>query len=335
MYVMLNSSVHGPLKTLFQWRSSRVMLIKKGLHVDGKQAKGQLLNHRSVIRVNGTNAGAFLQGLMTNDIQHLEEEQNKSMYCMFLNTQGRILYDTLIYRGKNQEDFLIECDSRCATPLLKHLLMFRVRRKVSAVIEEQLKIWTLFEEPPQTLLESSVTVISPDPRTKELGWRVISDSTPSNIHILDEDKYTILRFKLGIGEGMDDLPPGTCFPLESNCDYLHGVSFHKGCYLGQELTARTYHTGVTRKRLMPLVFQNILPSKPHLTIGASVTSEGKTNVGKLRSLVPNSPYGLGLLRIQQALSSSNLEVESLPVSTHRPSWWPLEAPKDRNQLEKT
>lgn len=96
-----------------------------------------------------------------------------------------------------------------------------------------------------------------DPRLNELGWRIFvpreksNSFSPKDIAISTESSYTKLRYALGVAEGVKELPSAACFPLESNGDYLHGISFHKGCYLGQELTARTHHTGVVRKRIMP------------------------------------------------------------------------------------
>ena len=95
-----------------------------------------------------------------------------------------------------------------------------------------------------------------DPRLEELGWRVLLGpeaevETKYNIDIVEESEYKAFLYSLGVGEGAVDFPTGNSFPLESNGDYLHGISFQKGCYIGQELTARTHHTGVIRKRLMP------------------------------------------------------------------------------------
>merc|ERR1712198_771277 len=73
--------------------------------------------------------------------------------------------------------------------------------------------------------------------------------------------YKELRFRLGVGECPSELQSGKALPLESNVDYLHGVSFHKGCYIGQELTARTHHTGVIRKRIMPLILSTPISSE--------------------------------------------------------------------------
>jgi len=302
------------------------------------QCSAQALNDRSIVKVSGPDAGPFLQGLMTNDIKHLEE--NKSIYCMFLNTQGRILYDTLVYSGSEPGNYLIECDSACSKDLASHLTRFRVRRKVAVTLEESLKTLVLFEPPPDQLTTDRDVIVARDPRTKSLGWRVITDLThferlKDHLQMTEKDLYTELKYKLGIGEGVSDLPPASCFPLECNCDYLHGVSFHKGCYLGQELTARTYHTGVVRKRLMPVIFHQPLSTVVQIPSDAKVTDSSGATVGKLRSLPqPGSVYGLGLLRIQQVLNaSSTLTVNDCPITTCRPDWWPIEAPKDRSRMD--
>ena len=316
------------------WRSVQVANHRLVRHVyqQCSVVRAQELKDRTIVKVSGVDAGPFLQGLMTNDIKHLDEENSPNMYCMFLNTQGRILYDAIIYPWSG--NYLIECDAESSQPLAKHLSMFKVRRKVTVTVEDSLKPWVLFDEPPEDL--SREAIVAKDPRViKELGWRVVIDANKNlsqlvkNLSVENTDLYTELRYQLGVGEGSRDMPPGTCFPLECNCDYLHGVSFHKGCYLGQELTARTYHTGVIRKRLMPIVFQQPCDV---LQTDAPVTDETDKRVGKVRGFIKGSVYGLGLLRIQQALSASQLKIESNPVKTHRPSWWPVEAPKDRTQL---
>lgn len=92
-----------------------------------------------------------------------------------------------------------------------------------------------------------------DPRVNRLGWRLLVPAGQKvEIELGKDIGYKRLRYSLGVAEGVNELPSGNCFPLESNGDYMHGISFHKGCYIGQELTARTHHTGVVRKRIMPI-----------------------------------------------------------------------------------
>ncbi|EFN87746.1 Putative transferase C1orf69, mitochondrial [Harpegnathos saltator] len=178
-------------------------------------------------------------------------------------------------------------------------------------------------------------MIFEDPRLPDLGLRILAEShigTHDIIKHLDDDvissenasDYRAFRYKLGVGEGVQDLPPGKALPLEINCDYLHGVSFHKGCYIGQELTARTYHTGVVRKRLMPLTFENIA-DKP-LSYDEKILDQSGNVVGKFRGYTEK--HGLGLMRINESLSAQQLNVAGVNVKVTKPAWWPQEPQKE-------
>ncbi|KAF2901386.1 hypothetical protein ILUMI_04797 [Ignelater luminosus] len=331
------------------------------------------LKERSLLRVSGSEASDFLQGLITNDIHHLEHGVG-SMYTMFLNTKGRVMYDSIIYRTSEDNSFLIECDKQVLGTLQKHLKMYKVKRKIDVTsLENEFNVYALFNPGKvirndkskndsssqkldglivpctslkENLSETSNTckiyrdlLIYRDPRTVNLGTRIIAPVTSDIQKQISEifsisDKPTIehtyrwFRYNLGVGEGINDLPPGNCFPLEANCDYLHGVSFHKGCYIGQELTARTHHTGVVRKRLMPLHFSKIVTKLPN----ENTIMHENVNLGKIRGVEGN--VGLGLLRIAKALEFKEITVGDGIAITEKPSWWPLEAPKERISVQK-
>ncbi|CAH1979930.1 unnamed protein product [Acanthoscelides obtectus] len=140
--------------------------------------------------------------------------------------------------------------------------------------------------------------------------------------------YRYHRYNLGIGEGTQDHPPGNSLPLECNCDYLHGISFHKGCYIGQELTARTHHTGVVRKRLMPLCFSKVPSEYPKED---AIIHETK-NLGKLRGI--EGDVGLGLLRIEQTSKLEQIPVGDGLAKVKKPHWWPIEAVKNKALLQR-
>lgn len=249
------------------------------------------LESRSLIRVSGPDSLPFLQGLITNDIQKLKTQP--SLYTLFLNQAGRVLFDSIIYKSSTLNTLLIEADSHVCQTLIRHLKLYRVRRKVEIDdASSELKPWVVWN-PSHTDIPPSLRQIdtssSPskttdslgaekslnlniekiegirDPRLEALGWRVLLPPTQRDIESKSvhlerscEVTYKTLLYGLGVGEGCVDFPIGSSFPLESNVDFLHGVSFEKGCYIGQELTARTYHTGVVRKRLMP--FRYLLSS---------------------------------------------------------------------------
>ncbi|CAH0550222.1 unnamed protein product [Brassicogethes aeneus] len=323
------------------------------------------LKERCLIRVVGAEVSEFLQGLITNDIKHLENGPG-SMYTMFLNTKGRVTHDSIIYRTEEDNSYLIECDLDGVEALQRQLKLYRVRRKIDIIgLQKEYKIHALFnvnnanvgssltynvnselvvpcDKLNATLPSTSSKFhrdlsIFRDPRINLLGSRVISkidvdvkEQIKDLVEVDDSSKdYRWFRYNLGVGEGTSDLPTGNCFPLEANCDYLHGVSFHKGCYIGQELTARTYHTGVIRKRLMPLHFTTVpskIPDEPTIV-------HENDNLGKFRGLHGN--VGLALLRISKALNYGEIKVGDGVAKVLRPSWWPVEVSKEKMSLQKS
>lgn len=296
------------------------------------------LKHRQMIFVEGEESSQFLQGLITNDMIHLSRG-NTAMYAIFLNKGGRVLYDTIIYKQKEKEStFYIECDAEVADQVVKHLRLYRVRRKIDIEKVEDRNVWVVFNDNSEVkskaivLPKKSVNngIVCTDPRLKHLGTRLIMPADKnvedikgvfgeSELKLSSDNDYRKHRYRLGIGEGVNDLPLGKAFPLEANIDYLNGVSFHKGCYVGQELTARTHHTGIIRKRLMPLKFSSTLPQllDPQ---SIDITNESEQSVGKLRGYC--NGHGLALLRIEPALTASKLFASGIECQTQKPSWWP-------------
>lgn len=313
-------------------------------HSHGDPPKARLfpLKNRKLLKVHGNDAPVFLQGLITNDMRHFEEGA-KSMYAMFLNNKGRVLYDTLIHKWDSAESFMLECDNDVLNMLQKHLKIFKLRRKVEIEdVNQNFRLWALVSQcddaiDTKTNTQSNVNIYK-DPRLADLGFRVLSTQDTDGVQIVkkiskdivvenDDVGYQYLRYKLGVSEGASDLPPATCFPLEVNCDYLHGVSFHKGCYIGQELTARVHHTGVVRKRIMPLKFNQTVENDLEKDTILSSSSNPKSNLGKLRGFVHD--YGIGLVRIKEVLDAKVLNIGKYTAEAIKPSWWPIEAPKEK------
>ena len=337
---------------------------------------------RVLVRVSGSEALTFLQGLVTNDMDHLNEDDSKrttnldansnenmkesfsdeeknlallrhSIYAMFLNNSGRIMFDVIIIHLSN-EKFLIDCNIESAPKLIKHLKMYRVRKKIDISLDDTSKVWSIFsnkllpinELNHRTMAEdfiglglgSNGIISTADPRNKQLGFRVfVLDENSANGNKLatlkrgSENQYKMLRYKLGVSECPSELVTGKALPLESNADYLHGISFHKGCYIGQELTARTHHTGVIRKRIMAL---NFISNYSDIVHGTGLNLEnlvtGKS-VGKLMGHL--NGYGLGLVRVKESIDARNnkesiviSENKSIEVEVVRPEWWPAISP---------
>ncbi|KOC64667.1 Putative transferase CAF17, mitochondrial [Habropoda laboriosa] len=308
---------------------------KQFVRYDSLQSSPKILEHlkcKSLLRVRGNEASSFLQGLITNDMKHFEEGA-ANIYALFLNIKGRVMYDVIIYRSEEDNVYYIECDSQAVGLLQKHLKMYRVRRKIDIDnLGDTVNVWVFFD--PQSINNKHIDdiMIYEDPRLSDLGIRILAESNVKkdqitkhlNFDILDSTDnitYKAFRYKLGIPEGIEDLPPGKPLPLEVNCDYMHGVSFHKGCYIGQELTARTYHTGVVRKRLMPLLFDKV-PNKS-FSYDDKIINESGTAVGKFRGI--EKVYGLGLMRIVESLNAQSLSLLNVKLKVSKPSWWPQES----------
>lgn len=323
---------------------------------------------RSVIRVVGDDTYSFLQSLITNDMKHLEDNGSgvgaDCIYSLMLNVQGRVLYDTIIYKMGNTNGVLLEYDKEAKCEVENHLKMYKLRKKVDiASMDDESTTWAIFPNPEQVEfgegnqevstastteflqastqylklfsdLKDNVLYAALDPRLSNLGFRVAFRQGVEPDELIQVKRsnglFCSLRYKLGIGEGLEELPPGQCFPLECNADYLHGVSFHKGCYLGQELTARTHHTGVVRKRLMPLRFLEESSREIANLRNASVVSELGKSVGKVRACRGDSQFGLGLLRIQESMLAKQLVIADVPIrlEARRPFWWPREVSKE-------
>ncbi|TRZ00498.1 hypothetical protein DNTS_026634 [Danionella cerebrum] len=295
------------------------------------------LQHRTLLNVSGQDVSSFLQGLITNDMTLLEEDSRGAMYAHILNVQGRTLYDILIYSLKGSPNglngVLLECDTSVQDSIMKLLKLYKIRRKVSFSLCPSLSLWALLPqkengalEKPEVTAADKVLVLEKDPRTELMGWRMIISGQENPHEIISacrQDKtedYHKHRYEIGLPEGVKDLPPGETLPLESNLVYMQGISFSKGCYIGQELTARTHHTGVIRKRLMP-----VLTSAPaeELTSGASLENEGGKPVGKYRSGL--HMLGLGLVRLAHAKETLKMKTSDsavVSVQANVPEWWP-------------
>uniref|UniRef100_J3MB17 CAF17 C-terminal domain-containing protein n=2 Tax=Oryza brachyantha TaxID=4533 RepID=J3MB17_ORYBR len=173
-----------------------------------------------------------------------------------------------------------------------------------------------------------------DPRLDCLGYRGIfpANSIPPLVESdkeADERHYLLWRIENGVAEGSTEIPKGEAIPLEYNFAGLNAISFEKGCYIGQELIARTHHRGVIRKRLMPLIFvdENGQELEQAVAPGSEVVDkESGKKIGTVSTAL--GCRGMGLLRLEEALKqNSSLAVKDnrdVRVKAIKPDWWPAE-----------
>ncbi|XP_072297811.1 putative transferase CAF17 homolog, mitochondrial [Eucyclogobius newberryi] len=294
------------------------------------------LSHRGLVQIQGQDTGSFLQGIITNDVRLLEEPGECVIYSHMLNVQGRTLYDIMLYSLKEADALcgvLLECDRTLTDSILRHLKLYKIRRKVTFQACPELSVWAVLPGPskPELLTPEKAVVLQADPRTVKMGWRLVMDSSEDPKDVIascqkgDVEEYHKHRYTIGLPEGVKDLPPGVALPLESNLVFMNGISFSKGCYIGQELTARTHHTGVIRKRLMPLRLSSPF-SAQDLEEGAALQTQGGKPAGKHRSGQEDS--SLGLVRTAHAkeeLTVKSRDDNAVTLKATVPEWWPEEA----------
>ena len=247
--------------------------------------KAALLKDRSVIAVGGEEAASFLQGLLTNDVERLEE--GAARYAGLLTPQGKILFDMLVVRAPGGA-FLIDCAAGQAADLARRLGFYKLRSKVSIADQSADRAVVAFwgdEEPD----EAPDSVLYADPRDSRLGWRAIMPRGQA-VQIGEEHAptYEALRIAAGVPKGGVDFVYGDAFPHDANFDLLRGVDFDKGCYVGQEVVSRMKHRGTARKRVARVKL-TAEPASPgtavldgELAVGTLGSSSGREALAMLR-----------------------------------------------------
>jgi folate-binding protein YgfZ len=294
---------------------------------------------RRIISVKGPSATTYLQGLVTSDLNQdptspvpqdlagaspppeddpVVEFNPKLRSTCFLDNKGRILTDAFLW--KHAEDhYLVDVPANSATSLLDHLKQYKLRRTkvdihdVSDKVSSHVIYGTLNGGSPPP---GYVTGL--DPRHPNMGMRVLSMEHPPN-HFPElvangfpgvPGTYNVLRKFAGIAEGSELIGKTA---LEANQEWLGAVSFHKGCYLGQELTARTQHTGIIRKRFMPMILVDTQQEIPRPWIMAHQIQEGREelyNELKDQPPLPNlSSPAVGALLTMMTMGSFGHEDE--------------------------
>ncbi len=237
------------------------------------------LDHRAILRLKGPDARSFLQGLVTNDVMAVAP--GKSIYAAMLTPQGKYMYDMIIMA--DGDDLLLDVEASRKADLMRRLMMYKLRADVAITDEPMLGVWVSLEEP------AAEGVLVPDPREAGLGWRLVTSDKPE-APALDRDTYEQTRLRLGVPDGSRDMLVEKYFWLETAAERLNGVSFTKGCYVGQELTARMKHRTNLKKILRPVRVEGGAPHE-----GVIETDDGKA-AGDIRS--SNGDYALVYFRLE-------------------------------------
>jgi tRNA-modifying protein YgfZ len=279
-----------------------------------------LLPDRGVVSVTGADAAKLLQGVITNDMDLITEQG--ALHAGLLSPQGKILFEFFVV--PTPDGFLLETARAKAGELGERLKMYRLRadadiRDVSPDYTVA-AIWGGAEYTPRG--DGPAPLWFADPRLPALGhrelatlrsdWALYAEDADS----ATQDEYHAHRIALGVPEGGKDYAFGDAFPHEALFDQLNGVSFEKGCYVGQEIVSRMQNRGTARRRIVPVVAEVALPAS-----GAAITAAG-VEIGTLGSVA--GARGLAAIRLDRAAEflekGEALRAGNVPIRIDIPSW---------------
>ncbi|WP_129791939.1 folate-binding protein YgfZ [Sphingosinicella sp. CPCC 101087] len=194
---------------------------------------GTTLVERALIRLSGEDVRGFLQGLVTNDVAALTPD--RPAWAGLLSPQGKALFDFILWA--DGEDVLVDCEREAAGDLARRLTLYRLRRPIRIERETELCVhWS-----------ADAKEGVPDPRLCALGRRWLA---PADGGGGADEAWRSHRLPLGVTEGIAELGSDKTLWLECNAKELNGVSFEKGCYVGQENTARMNYRNKVNRRLV-------------------------------------------------------------------------------------
>jgi folate-binding protein YgfZ len=253
------------------------------------------MSNRAVLRLSGPDVRPFLQGLLTQDVTALTDRT--PLYAGLLSPQGKALFALFLFA--QGDDVLVDVEGSQLDALSRRLTMFRLRRQVVIAPESALGVWQQWGEP------------SPhpaDPRHVRAGSRFLAVPGDSSVEIAEWHSH---RLPLGLAEA-DEIGADELLWLETNARELNGVSFTKGCYTGQENTARMHHRDKLRKRLLAVRVPG--------GVDGPITSEGKP-AAELRG-VRHGDLQMALVRMEYA--DRPLEIGGVAVELLKPEWLPAD-----------
>jgi folate-binding protein YgfZ len=240
---------------------------------------------RRVIELSGGGIAEFLQGILSNDMSKIVEE--RLVYALLLTPQGKMIADVFCHAAGTERVFL-DVPTESLEQVVQRLLLYRLRMPIDVTPQEALHVVT--SPTPGGLSH-------PDPRHPGMGFRAIAD-TP-----LPDPDYDQRRIRLGIPEGGKDFLPNEGFALDWLMDQWSAVDFAKGCYVGQEVTARMHYRSAPKKR--PYILH---PIPDGMKDGAGVLGDGSIPLGKITSHAEG--YGLALLRIADVEAAKSITLEN-------------------------
>ena len=262
------------------------------------------LSQRALFSLGGEERKTFLQGLVSADVTKVASD--RMLYGAFLTPQGRFLHE--FFLGERGEILMLETETERRADFLKRLSIYKLRAKVTLEPADDWRVFALSGDDAAAtagfstgdagqavLFGDGVAFI--DPRLPDAGVRVWLPAataeatlTAAGVTAASFESWDENRLRLGLPDGSRDLVPSKTLLLEAGFDEMNGIDWKKGCYLGQELTARTKYRGLLRKRLLPVRIEGPAPEA-----GESIRLND-SEAGEMRSHAGS--WGLALLRLE-------------------------------------
>ena len=268
--------------------------------------KAAFLPDRGVVKLSGDDARHFLNNLVTAELADVTP--GTARFAALLTPQGKIVADFLVTEAPlgHGGGLLLDCPKSLAGPLATKLGFYKLRAKVTVEnLTDQLGVLAAWDGEPKMMPDLGFV----DPRNPDLGYRILVPqeltekvATVLGAELVDADIYEAHRIVCGVPKGGADFAYGDAFPHETNMDRLHGVSFDKGCYVGQEVVSRMQHRGTARTRTVRLTVDGAPET------GIDVVADGKA-VGTMGS--SRDGRGLALLRLDKV---SDAIAKNLPLT---------------------
>jgi len=279
-----------------------------------------ILKDRDIISVSGSDSASFLQNVITNDVNKLNE--SNSLYSALLTPQGKYLYDFFIL--KHEKNYLIDCESETAENLLSCFQKYKLNANIefkNVTSDNSVAIIT-YKKFQQIQKNDVVDIVFSDPRTNLMGARIISKLEKLNLAIkklglklTDKEQYFETAHVLGLPiKGLKKLQ-NQIFALELNFEEEKGIDFKKGCYIGQENTSRMKVGNRLRRRLFPLKTSNELKD------GSEIFFKNKV-IGKV---MISKPKAFGLIKLYdpniESFLDEDLKCNNSNVNLVKPYWF--------------
>jgi folate-binding protein YgfZ len=285
---------------------------------------------RALIRIDGPDVRPFMQGIVSNDVNKVSPA--RAIYAALLTPQGKYLHDFFI--AELGGALVIDCEAARRDDLLRRLSRFKLRSKVSLALgPEGFAVALVYGPGATSHLGLQVErgsakalaggVVFTDPRLPEIGARGIflaaAREALASLGIAPgkREEYEARRLELGLPDGSRDLEIEKSILLENGFDELAGVDWDKGCYMGQELTARTHYRALIKKRLVPVRVDGPVPAP-----GTPVMAGG-SEVGVMRS--SHGGAGLALLKVETLAGGAPLSAGQARVEPRKPFWLKISA----------